>query len=50
MSFAKTIATSLMFGVPAIFIGIAAGFHPDAVAYGVAAAGGVFTLINYRPK
>lgn len=50
MSFTRSLATSLIFAMPAIFIGLAAGFHPDAVVHGAAAAAGAFCAINYRPQ
>lgn len=50
MSFQRTILFSLAFGLPAIFIGLAAGLAPDAVVNGAAAAGGAFSVLNYRPS
>lgn len=50
MSFWRSIFVSLAFGLPAIFIGIAAGLAPDAVINGAAAAAGAFSVLNYRPS
>lgn len=50
MSFTRALAKSLAFSLPAIFVGLAAGLHPDAVIHGAAAAGGAFIAINYRPQ
>lgn len=50
MSFLGTISRSLAFVLPAIFIGLAAGLAPDAVVDGAAAAGGAFSVLNYRPS
>lgn len=50
MSFLRTFFVSLAFTIPAAFIGLAAGFHPDAVINGAAVAGGVFSIFNYRPS
>ncbi len=50
MSLARTTLHALAFSLPAIFVGLAAGFHQDAVLYGVAAAAWLFIFINYQPR